>query len=88
MSNGKVFQHVAACIHDGHNGRGKTFTEEKGGRHGNEGDGVDPHAARQKIAHHRGQKHNYNRQRPARPHPLSEHCPAREGCDEAKDEPP
>ena len=69
-SNSKVFQHIAARIHDGHNGSGKTFPEEKGGGHGNEGDSVDPHAAGQKIAHHRDEKGDNDGQRARRPHPI------------------
>ena len=59
----------------------------KGGRHGNEGDGVDPHAAGQKIAHHRDQQAHDDGQRAGRPHPVRQLVSAGKRRGEAKGEP-
>ena len=51
----KIFQDVAAGIHDGDDDSRQILPEYKRSRHGDEGNRVNPYATRQEVADHRRQ---------------------------------
>ena len=70
--DGKVLQHIAACIHHGDNDPGQILAKGKSRGHRDESDGVDPHAPRQEVSDH-GDEQTENNGRSARsPNPICE----------------
>jgi len=76
VSDGKVFEHVAAGIHDRDDDAGQRLTKHQCAHHGNERDRIHTHAARPNVANDRNQQTDDDRDRAAHPTPIRQIVPA------------
>ncbi len=82
--DGKIFQHVAAGIHQRDDGAGEVFAERERRRHRHESDRVDTQPARHEVADHGDEKAGRDRKRAGGPEPARNSGPSARPCREAK----
>jgi hypothetical protein len=83
-SDGKIFQYIAASIHDGDHNAGERLAERERAGHRKEGDRINPQPAGQEIPSHRKQQPSSNWNCAGGPAPLRDVAAINEPGDKAE----